>query len=243
MSLTGPGPDDPQKVGTPIGDMLSGMFGAYGVLAALHERERTGRGSTVRTSLLAAIVGVHAYQGTRWTVAGQVPHAQGNHHPSISPYGLFHCADGAVQIALGSEALWRRFCAGFGRRPRHRGPGLELRAGRPPRRRHRADRERVRRVGGSTVAGAAERGRCPGRQGPNHGRGLRLGPGALAGADASRSITRHSGRSGCPGRRCGSSEPTAARSPAPSTSRHRRWTAMARRCAGGSRTAAPDRCP
>ena len=123
MSLTGPGPEDPQKVGTPIGDMLSGMFGAYGVLAALHERERTGRGTIVRTSLLAAIVGVHAYQGTRWTVAGEVPHAQGNHHPSISPYGLFHCRDGAVQIALGSEALWRRFCAGFGLDPDTEGLG------------------------------------------------------------------------------------------------------------------------
>ena len=121
MSITGPSADEPQKVGTPIGDMLSGMFGAYGVLAAMHERERTGRGSTVRTSLLAGIIGVHAYQGTRWTVAGEVPLAQGNHHPSISPYGLFHCADGAVQIALGSEALWRRFCAGFGLDPEAEG--------------------------------------------------------------------------------------------------------------------------
>ncbi|MBA2638450.1 MAG: CoA transferase [Nocardioidaceae bacterium] len=113
MSITGAGPDDPQKVGTPIGDMLAGMFGAYGVLAALHERRRTGVGSVVRTSLLAALIGVHAYHGTRWTVAGQVPHAQGNHHPSIAPYGAFRCADGMVQISLGSEALWRRFCTGF----------------------------------------------------------------------------------------------------------------------------------
>jgi formyl-CoA transferase len=109
MSLTGSGPDDPQRVGVPIGDLLAGMYGAYGVLAALHERSRTGRGSVVRTSLLAAIVGVHAYQGTRYTVAGEVPHAQGNHHPSIAPYGAFHCADGIVQIAVGSEGLWRRF--------------------------------------------------------------------------------------------------------------------------------------
>jgi formyl-CoA transferase len=68
----------------------------------------------VRTSLLAAIVGVHAFQGTRYTVAGEVGRAQGNHHPSICPYGLFHCADGAVQLSIGSEGLWRRFCAGFG---------------------------------------------------------------------------------------------------------------------------------
>jgi len=113
MSLTGSGPDDPQRVGVPIADMLAGMYGAYGVLAALHERERTGLGTVIRTSLLAAIVGVHTFEGTRWTVAGEVGHAQGNHHPSICPYGLFHCRDGAVQIAVGSEGLWRRFCAGF----------------------------------------------------------------------------------------------------------------------------------
>ena len=123
MSLTGSGPEDPQKVGVPIADLLSGMYGAYGVLAALLERERTGEGTVVRTSLLAATVGVHAFQGTRWTVAGEVGRAQGNHHASIAPYGLFHCADGTVQIALGSEALWRRFCAGFDLDPAT--PGLE----------------------------------------------------------------------------------------------------------------------
>jgi formyl-CoA transferase len=114
MSITGSGPDDPQKVGVPIGDLLAGMYGAYGVLAALMERERTGKGKVVRTSLLAAIVGVHAFQGTRWTVAGEVPKALGNHHPSIAPYGLFTCRDGAVQIAVGSEGLWQRFCTAFG---------------------------------------------------------------------------------------------------------------------------------
>jgi formyl-CoA transferase len=117
MSLTGSGPDDPQRVGVPIADLLAGMYGAYGVLAALHERARTGVGTIVRTSLLAATVGVHAFQGTRWTVAGEVGQAQGNHHPSITPYGLFHCRDGAVQISVGSEGLWRRFCEGFGLDP------------------------------------------------------------------------------------------------------------------------------
>lgn len=113
MSLTGPGPDDPTKVGVPIGDLLAGMYGAYGVVAALHERERTGRGAVVRTSLLAAIVGVHAFQGTRYTVAGEVPRGQGNHHPSICPYGLFHCRDGLLQIAVGSEGLWRKLATEF----------------------------------------------------------------------------------------------------------------------------------
>ena len=113
MSITGPGPDEPVRVGVPIADLLAGMYGAYGVVAALHERHRTGRGRIVRTSLLAAIVGVHAYQGTRHTVAGETPHAQGNHHPSICPYGLFHAADGLVQISVGSQGLWRRFADAF----------------------------------------------------------------------------------------------------------------------------------
>jgi crotonobetainyl-CoA:carnitine CoA-transferase CaiB-like acyl-CoA transferase len=122
MSLTGPGPDDPTRVGVPIGDLLAGMYGAYGVLAALLERERTGRGQVVRTSLLAAIVGVHAFHGTAWTVARQIGRAQGNHHPSIAPYGLFHCRDGSVQVACANESLWRRLCAEFGFDPE--APGM-----------------------------------------------------------------------------------------------------------------------
>jgi len=114
MSLTGSGPDDPQRVGVPIADLLSGMYGAFGLLAALLQRERTGQGQIVRTSLLAALVGVHAFQGTRATVAGEVPEAQGNHHPSIAPYGLFTCRDGSVQISIGSEKLWAAFAGAFG---------------------------------------------------------------------------------------------------------------------------------
>lgn len=114
MSLTGSGRDDPQKVGVPICDLLAGMNGAAGVLAALLERERTGRGRVVRTSLLAAGISVHAFQGTRWTVGEEVPSAARNHHLSIAPYGMFRCRDGAVQIAVGSGHLWRRFCEAVG---------------------------------------------------------------------------------------------------------------------------------
>lgn len=113
MSITGSGPDDPQKVGVPIADLLSGMYGAYGALAALLEREKTGRGQVVRTSLLASIIGVHAFQGTRATVAGQNPQAIGNHHPSIAPYGLYGCKDSKVQISIGSEKLWQNFASAF----------------------------------------------------------------------------------------------------------------------------------
>jgi len=114
MSITGTGPDDPQRVGVPIADLLAGMYGAYGAVAALRERDRTGAGTVVRTSLLAAMVGVHAFQGTRYTVAGEVAHGQGNHHPSIAPYGAFACADGIIQIAVGSQALWLRFAEAVG---------------------------------------------------------------------------------------------------------------------------------
>jgi crotonobetainyl-CoA:carnitine CoA-transferase CaiB-like acyl-CoA transferase len=128
MSVTGPSPDSPQRVGVPIGDLLAGMYGAYGVLAALLERERTGVGQVVRTSLLAAIVGVHALHGTAWTVAGQVGRAQGNHHPAIAPYGLFSCADGKVQVACANESLWRRLCTEFGFDPE--APGMATNADR-----------------------------------------------------------------------------------------------------------------
>ncbi|MDQ3732439.1 MAG: CoA transferase [Actinomycetota bacterium] len=111
MSITGTDAEHPQRVGVPIADLLAGMYGAYGILAALHERERTGEGGVVRTSLLAAMVGVHAFQGTRYTVAGEVATAQGNHHPSITPYGAFRTADGTVQLSVGSQALWRIFAA------------------------------------------------------------------------------------------------------------------------------------
>ena len=117
MSITGTDPDHPQRVGLPIGDLTAGIYGAYGVLAALRERDRTGRGQVVRTSLLAALVGVHAFQGTAWTVAGEVGRAQGNRHPSIAPYGAFRCVDGMIQLACGNQTMWRRLCAQFGLDP------------------------------------------------------------------------------------------------------------------------------
>ncbi len=108
MSFTGT--EQPTKVGVAIADLVAGMYGAFGVLAALHERSRTGQGRVVRTSLLAGMVGVHAFQGTRWTVAGEVPGLAGDHHPSIAPYGLFETGTAPIQIACGSENLWKALC-------------------------------------------------------------------------------------------------------------------------------------
>ncbi len=109
MGITGQVGGEPTKFGIPITDILSGMFGAYGVVAALHERDRTGRGQRVTTSLLASAVAVHAYQGTRWTIGGDVPAPGGNRHPTIAPYGAFTCQDGWINVAVGSEGLWQRF--------------------------------------------------------------------------------------------------------------------------------------
>jgi crotonobetainyl-CoA:carnitine CoA-transferase CaiB-like acyl-CoA transferase len=109
MGITGHPEGEPTRFGVPITDILSGMFGAYGVVAALHERERSGKGQRVTTSLLAAAVAVHSYQGTRWTLGGEVPGLGGNRHATIAPYGAFTCSDGWVNIAVGSEGLWQRF--------------------------------------------------------------------------------------------------------------------------------------
>lgn len=109
MSVTGDEQGNITKVGVPIADLMAGMNGAIGVLSALYERARTGRGRVVRTSLLAAMVGAHAFQGTRWTVGKEVPVPTGARHPSIAPYGLFETQTAPVLIACGSEALWRSF--------------------------------------------------------------------------------------------------------------------------------------
>jgi crotonobetainyl-CoA:carnitine CoA-transferase CaiB-like acyl-CoA transferase len=117
MSLVGEPDGEPTRVGLPIGDILAGMFGAYGVSLALRERDRTGRGGRVDTSLLAAVVGVHAFHGAGWLSAGVEPRRTGNRHPSIAPYGTFRCSDAELVIAVGSESLWRRFAAVAGLDP------------------------------------------------------------------------------------------------------------------------------
>jgi len=110
MGFTGP-PGEPTKVGVPIADLLAGMFGAYGVLAALRERDRGGAGQVVRTSLLAGLVATHSYQGGRYLIGGEVPEPGGNRHPSIAPYRTYRCSDAVIQVAVGNETIWRRFAA------------------------------------------------------------------------------------------------------------------------------------
>ncbi len=109
MSLTGTKGSGPVKMGVPIADVSAGLFGVIGVLAALVERERSGLGQRVATSLLAGQIGIHTFQATRYLIAGLTPGQSGNHHPTVAPYGVFNTADAPLVIAVGNEDIWRRF--------------------------------------------------------------------------------------------------------------------------------------
>ena len=116
MSLTGAGPDDPQKIGVPICDLLAGMNGVAGVLAALLERERTGTGQVVRTSLLAAGISVHAFQGTRWTVGGRCRRPRAT---TTRPSPPTACSDAPTALCRSPWAAptVARLCDAFGSTP------------------------------------------------------------------------------------------------------------------------------
>lgn len=109
MSLTGAESGEPFKVGVPIADINAGMIGALGAIAALYERMATGEGQLVETSLLASSIATHSFQATKWLVGGVKPSRTGNRHPTVAPYGAYECADGLIQIAVGSESLWLKF--------------------------------------------------------------------------------------------------------------------------------------
>jgi crotonobetainyl-CoA:carnitine CoA-transferase CaiB-like acyl-CoA transferase len=110
MSITGFEGGDPVRVGIPIADLLTGLFGAYGILAALQARERTGRGQVVTTSLLESMVGMLTFQAIRYLNGGGVSPPAGNHHPINAPYGVFRTADGYLTLGATGEKRWRKFC-------------------------------------------------------------------------------------------------------------------------------------
>ncbi len=110
MSVTGFEGGEPVRVGIPIADLLTGLYGAYGVLAALQARERTGRGQVVETSLLESMVGTLGFQAVRYLNGGDVPPPAGNHHPINAPYGVFKTRDGYVTIGATGDKRWRAFC-------------------------------------------------------------------------------------------------------------------------------------
>jgi crotonobetainyl-CoA:carnitine CoA-transferase CaiB-like acyl-CoA transferase len=110
MSLTGTPESGPTRVGTAIGDLTSGMWVAMGVMAAYIERQRTGLGQHVETSLLASLLGLLSVQGQRYLSVGEVPQPCGNVHPVIAPYGTFETADGPLNLAPATHDMWVRLC-------------------------------------------------------------------------------------------------------------------------------------
>jgi crotonobetainyl-CoA:carnitine CoA-transferase CaiB-like acyl-CoA transferase len=110
MSLTGAPEFGPTRVGTAIGDLTAGMWVAMGVLAAYIERQKSGLGQHVETSLLASLLGLLSVQGQRYLSVGEIPQPCGNVHPVIAPYGTFDTADGPLNLAPATQDMWLRLC-------------------------------------------------------------------------------------------------------------------------------------
>ena len=114
MSITGLPGQGPVRVGIPIADLTSGLLLAQAILLALYQREQTGKGQWVHTSLLEAQLFMLDFQAARWLIAGEVPKQAGNDHPTGVPTGVFPTSDGHINIAAAGNALWKRFCAAIG---------------------------------------------------------------------------------------------------------------------------------
>ncbi len=114
MSVTGMPGGPPLRTGIPVSDLSAGLYLTIGVLVALHDRDRTGEGRWVRTSLLESMLAMMDFQAARWTMSGEVPQPQGNDHPTLVPMGCYASADGYVNIAGPSGRLLRAFCDAIG---------------------------------------------------------------------------------------------------------------------------------
>jgi formyl-CoA transferase len=114
MSVTGLPGQGPVRVGIPIADLCAGIFAAYGVTVALLERERSGRGQWLHTSLLEALIYMMDFQTARWTIDGEIPGQAGNFHPTSIPTGVYRTKDGHINIAVFGGKIWERFCHALG---------------------------------------------------------------------------------------------------------------------------------
>ena len=110
MSITGLPGQGPVRAGIPIADLSAGLLLAQGILVALIERERSGLGQWVTTSLLEAQVTMLDFQTTRWLIDGEVPPQAGNDHPTAIPTGVFTTSDGYINIATTGQVMWRKLC-------------------------------------------------------------------------------------------------------------------------------------
>lgn len=114
MSISGEEEGPPTKLGVPIADITAGMFAAFAIVAGLYRRAQTGAGQRIDTSMLGAEVALLTYQAGAYFATGRAPQREGNRHSIITPYSTFPSADGYVNIAVGNDGLWRRFCEALG---------------------------------------------------------------------------------------------------------------------------------
>jgi crotonobetainyl-CoA:carnitine CoA-transferase CaiB-like acyl-CoA transferase len=131
MSFTGEVGGGPTKVGVAISDINSGMFAAYGILAALFHRQRTGEGQKVETSLFETMLAQLTFQAGRFFATGSDPKPEGNRHPLIAPYESFTCQDGFINIAAANDSLFAKTCSAIGlaelpKDPRFQNNGLRV---------------------------------------------------------------------------------------------------------------------
>ena len=114
MSITGLEGQGPVRVGIPVADLTAGIFAAMGILVALLEREQSGEGQWVQSSLLAAQISMLDFQAARWTIGNEVPAQAGNDHPTSIPTGVFATVDGHINIAAAGTEMYRRLCTALG---------------------------------------------------------------------------------------------------------------------------------
>ena len=110
MSVTGKAGDGPMRVGIPIADLCAGIFAAQGILVALLERDASGKGQWLHTSLLESMIYMMDFQNSRWLIDGDVPTQAGNYHPTSIPTGVYKAKDGYMNIAVFGSKIWERFC-------------------------------------------------------------------------------------------------------------------------------------
>ncbi|MBE1282969.1 MAG: CoA transferase [Rhodobacteraceae bacterium] len=110
MSITGEPDRQPQKVGVAVTDIITGLYGTIGILAAVEQRHRTGRGQHIDMSLLDCATAMLANQAMNYLATGTSPQRKGNDHPNISPYQALPTADGHIILAVGNDGQFQRFC-------------------------------------------------------------------------------------------------------------------------------------
>jgi crotonobetainyl-CoA:carnitine CoA-transferase CaiB-like acyl-CoA transferase len=115
MSVTGDADSGPFRAGLAVADMSAGLYCALGILAALHEREISGRGQWVHSSLLHAQIAMMDFQVARYINDGSVPVQEGNNHPTSSPMGLFTASDGPFNLGASGQGNWKRLCELLGK--------------------------------------------------------------------------------------------------------------------------------